>query len=126
MEPNNTHPYDLLTNSLRSSLKKLEKLNTDYKRSDNISICLDIAALASLVYGFITFSTNPYNLLLFIMISAFLSYLGTVMVKARKEKLKKATESFKAQLLFDVCDCKNHCDCRQWLGNHLKEEHLSL
>ena len=125
MEPNDTH-YDLLTNSIRASLKKLKKLNTDYKRSNNISIFLDIAALASLVYGFITFSTNPYNLLLFIMISAFLSYLGTVMVKARKEKLKKATEALKTQLLFNVCDCENHCDCRQWLGKHLKEEHISL
>ena len=126
MESTKNNPYYLLTNSLRGSLDNLIEKNTLYKKLNNYSIILDVAALISLIYGFINFSDLPYNLLFFILSAAFLSYLGLIIMKVPKENLKKASEAFKGQLLFDACQCETHCRCRRWLGEYLKENRIKL
>ncbi|MGM9974607.1 MAG: hypothetical protein ACI33K_11270 [Clostridiaceae bacterium] len=126
MESTGTHPYYLLTNNVQRSLDSLIEMHTYCRRLNYFTIFLDIAALAFLAYGFKSFSSLPYNLLYCILSAALISYFGIMIMKGPKEKLKKASEAFKGQLLFDVCDCYDHCHCKKWLRDYLREKHIKL
>ncbi|WP_426350383.1 hypothetical protein ACPWSR_03840 [Alloiococcus sp. CFN-8] len=86
MESNHPNTYYLLTNSVQRSLDSLIEMNAYYRRLNHFSIFLDIVALVALAYASRIISINPYSFLLYMMISAFLSYVGIFMIKKPKEK----------------------------------------
>ena len=90
MESNDTYPYfNLLTNNIRSSLTIIDKRYNSCLRLRHLTNSLNITALIILIYGFIKYYPEPFNLMYCMISSSIISYLGVVIMNKPEEELKK-------------------------------------